>query len=372
MITIILPVYNESTSLRLLIPELIEVSKKIDIEHKIIFSDNGSKDDSVEIIKKYNFEVFHATKKGYGANLNFCLSKINSKYFIFFDSDGSYDPKDILLYIDEIKKDSSLELISGNRINKNIQNKAMPLLNKLLGTPILSFLIRLFFKIKVNDCNSGMRLLNKSFFDKINLNSPGMEFASEMFIKSSYHKVKFKEIDINFRKDYRGGAPHLQRWMDGWRHLRYIFSFTSDNYFFSPIILSFFLLIYGFILNFFNDPATHLPKFHSIFLLSISANFIFLLSIGLINLRLKHFNQGELVSPIISKLINYCEQNILKKTSLFFLILTVLDITYLISKFIFNDIDLFIELNHIIRIFIYSMLSGYFILLDFIIDINKI
>lgn len=368
-LTIVLPVFNEEKSLSKLLPELREISNKIKIKHKFLFSDNNSSDESVNLIKKFDYDVIHAPIKGYGANLNYAFKQVETEFFIFFDSDGSYDPKDILLFIDKILEKKNLDIISGNRLTQ-LERKSMPFLNRYFGTPLLSFLIRKLFNYNIIDCNSGMRLIRKSFFDKLNMNSQGMEFASEMFIKSSFQNCNYDEININFRKDYRDSPPHLNRWLDGWRHLRYIFSNSKDHIFYSPLILSFIMILLSLFLNFYNDPLTNLPKFHSIFLIVIFSNFLTLISMGLINFRLNLLSEGIITSKITKKIFYFFKKNWLKKSSLFFLILTIFEVLVLSLKFILGS-GLFVELNQIIRIFIFSIFSGNLILLDFIFEIHK-
>ena len=128
-----------------------------------------------------------------------------------------------------ITKDD-LDIVYGNRLK--IQEKgSMPFLHRFLGTPVLSFFIRIFFNNSVYDCNSGMRILKVKSFEKIKFYCKGMEFASEMLIKTSLNKLKMKEINIFFRKDFRSKPPHLSRWSDGWRHLRYILANAPDIYY---------------------------------------------------------------------------------------------------------------------------------------------
>ncbi len=48
-----------------------------------------------------------------------------------------------------------------------------------------------------------------------------MEFASEMIVKASLARLKIAEVPITLSSDGRHRAPHLRRWRDGWRHLRF-------------------------------------------------------------------------------------------------------------------------------------------------------
>jgi hypothetical protein len=98
----------------------------------------------------------------------------------------------------------------------------MPFLNRFFGTPILTWLIKHIYNIPTTDCNSGMRLVKKSFYTQLHMTNKGMEWASELLVKTAIIRGKFAEVPITFRRDKRNRPPHLKRWEDGWRHLKVI------------------------------------------------------------------------------------------------------------------------------------------------------
>jgi hypothetical protein len=105
----------------------------------------------------------------------------------------------------------------------------MPPLNRYLGTPVLSRILRLFFGLPTTDCNSGMRAMKRSAYESLGLICPGMEYASEMLIRAKAIGLRYREVPIPYRKDGRGHQPHLRPWRDGWRHLRFILANTSSK-----------------------------------------------------------------------------------------------------------------------------------------------
>jgi hypothetical protein len=113
----------------------------------------------------------------------------------------------------------------------------MPFLHRYLGNPVLSFVGRLFFKIPVGDFHCGLRGFTKAAFNKMELRTSGMEFASEMVVKASLLKMKIAEVPIKLHKDGRTRDPHLNTWTDGWRHLRFLLLYSPKWLFFIPGIL---------------------------------------------------------------------------------------------------------------------------------------
>src|SRR6185295_5159968 len=88
--------------------------------------------------------------------------------------------------------------------------------------PILSAILRVLFHTKISDAHCGMRALTRSTFDRLRLTSTGMEFASEMVLKSALMGLKIVEVPVTLWPDRRGRPPHLKPWRDGLRHMFYM------------------------------------------------------------------------------------------------------------------------------------------------------
>ncbi len=114
---------------------------------------------------------------------------------------------------------------------------AMPWKNRWIGNPVLSFIGRLFFKCPAHDFHAGLRGFTKTAFEKMDLQTTGMEFASEMVIKSTLKGLKISEVPITLHKDGRSRPPHLKPWRDGWRHLRFMLLFSPRWLFLVPGLL---------------------------------------------------------------------------------------------------------------------------------------
>jgi hypothetical protein len=134
----------------------------------------------------------------------------------------------------------------GNRFKGGILRNAMPPLHRYLGNPVLSFIGRLFFKVPIGDFHCGMRAFRASSMRALNLRTTGMEFASEMVVKSSLQKLKIGEVPTTLQPDGRSRAPHLRTWRDGWRHLRFLLMYSPRWLFFYPGIV---LTVIGLLLS---------------------------------------------------------------------------------------------------------------------------
>jgi hypothetical protein len=71
----------------------------------------------------------------------------------------------------------------------------------------------------------------------MDLQTTGMEFASEMVIKATLKQIKITEVPITLHKDGRSRPPHLKPWRDGWRHLRFMLLYSPRWLFLAPGML---------------------------------------------------------------------------------------------------------------------------------------
>ena len=111
---------------------------------------------------------------------------------------------------------------------------AMPMLHRYLGNPVLTALGRLFFHSPCGDFHCGLRGFDRDAILGLDLQAPGMEFASEMVVKASIFGLRITEVPVMLYPDGRSHPPHLRRWRDGWRHLRFLLLFSPKWLFLYP------------------------------------------------------------------------------------------------------------------------------------------
>jgi len=237
-VSVILPCRNEEQTIGICIEKIQNALKGKDYE--IIVSDSSS-DKSPAIAKKYGVKVIKHNLEGYGNAILQGIKSAKGDFIIIGDADNTYDFFEIPKFIEQLNK--GYDLVIGSRFKGNVEDGAMPFSHKYFGTPVLNFLIRLFFKIKISDINSGFRGIKREALENLNLNSSGMEFASEMLIKTARKKLKIKEIPINYSK--RIGSSKLRKFNDGWRHLRFMLLYSPNFTFLFPGLL---FILLGFLI----------------------------------------------------------------------------------------------------------------------------
>jgi hypothetical protein len=136
------------------------------------------------------------------------------------DADDSYDFSHLDPFVDALR--GGLKLVVGNRFRGGIRPGAMPLLNRYLGNPALTFIGRWLFASPVGDFHCGLRGFDRRAILELELRADGMEFASEMVVKASLAGLRVGEVPTTLSPDGRARPPHLRPWRDGWRHLRFM------------------------------------------------------------------------------------------------------------------------------------------------------
>ncbi len=190
------------------------------IQGEIVVADNGSTDGSQALATSAGARIVEVAARGYGSAIIGGVNAAQGRYVIVADADDSYDFGQLDSFVERLRRGD--KLVMGNRFAGGIKPGAMPPLHRYLGNPVLSFIGRLLFRSPIGDFHCGLRGFDREAICKLNLSSPGMEFASEMIVKATLAGLTISDVPTILSPDGRTRAPHLRSWRDGWRHLRFL------------------------------------------------------------------------------------------------------------------------------------------------------
>lgn len=231
-ITVLMPCLNEAATLAVCIRKARGCLERLGIAGEIIVADNGSTDGSTAIAGDEGARVVEVPIRGYGAALFAGLCGARGRFVVMGDADDSYDFSSLDAFIETLR--GGADLVIGNRFRGGIRPGAMPWKNRYVGNPVLSALGRLMFGSHVGDFHCGLRAISKDAFERLNLQTVGMEFASEMIIKALLLGMRVAEVPTVLSPDGRDRPPHLRPWRDGWRHLTFMLLFSPRWLFLYP------------------------------------------------------------------------------------------------------------------------------------------
>ena len=234
-ISIVIPCLNESETIQKCIAAAKDGILSSGVQGEIIVADNGSTDGSQALSRGAGAIVVDVMEKGYGNALRAGIEAASGDFIVMGDADASYDFREVPRFARVAEK--GFDLVMGCRMPSGggiIAPGAMPWKNRYIGNPVLSLIGRVLFQAPITDFHCGLRGFTKDAYRRMQLNTGGMEFASEMVIKATLHGMRIAEVPITLHKDGRSRPPHLKPWRDGWRHLRFMLLFSPTWLFLMP------------------------------------------------------------------------------------------------------------------------------------------
>jgi hypothetical protein len=233
-LSVVLPCLNEAETLEVCVRKALASLERLGVVGEVIVADNGSTDGSQSIARAAGARVVDIPRRGYGAALRGGIDAARGRFVLMADADDSYALDDLGPFVEELR--TGADLVMGNRFRGGIKSGAMPFLHRYLGNPVLSRAGRLFFHIPVGDFHCGMRAFRRDRILELGMRTDGMEFASEMVVRSALNGLRMTEVPTTLSPDGRSRAPHLRTWRDGWRHLRFLLALSPRWLLFYPAL----------------------------------------------------------------------------------------------------------------------------------------
>lgn len=246
-LSVVIPCLNEAQTLAGCVDKAQRAIRDNGIEGEVVVADNGSSDESREIAARMGARVVKVAARGYGNALIGGISAARGRFVIMGDADGSYDFETIPLFLKKLRE--GFDLVQGCRLKSGggtIVPGAMPMLHERFGNPFFSLVARRWFHSEIHDVYCGLRGFSKSHFERLEQRCTGMEFATEMILKSCLFGARIAEVPITLYPDGRSRAPHLRTFRDGWRTLRLFLVCSPRQLFLVPgaILIALGLLAY--------------------------------------------------------------------------------------------------------------------------------
>lgn len=240
IVSIIIPCMNEENTIGECIQKALSTLKREGLEGEIIVSDSST-DNSRKIAQDMGVKVIIPIGKGYGNAYIESMKYVQGKYLLFTDADGTYDLNDIPKFIKPLM-DKRADLVMGTRLKGDIKKGAMPWLHQYIGNPLLTGILNWLFNTNISDAHCGMRAITQDAYQKLDIKSEGMEYASEMVIEAARKRLRITEVPISYYP--RLTPSKLHSWLDGWRHLRFMILYNPTPFLFIPGLLVFLLGVF--------------------------------------------------------------------------------------------------------------------------------
>jgi glycosyltransferase involved in cell wall biosynthesis len=273
-VSIVMPCLNEEQTVAVCVRKAVGWLERAGLHGEVIVVDNGSSDRSVELATEAGARVVHERRRGYGQTYLRGFTEARGEFIVMGDSDDTYDFSDLSALIEPLKHGA--DMVVGNRFSGGISQGAMPWAHRYIGSPIINFVIRLFFGTRIGDSQSGLRAFRRSVPERLQLRSGGMELASEMIVSAARAGMTITEVPAPYA--VRQGESKLNTVRDGWRHIRYLLIAAPDFLFTLPGIVMVALGIVTSVISFVSPAGVEIgsvswqPVFAGTILLAIGVN----------------------------------------------------------------------------------------------------
>lgn len=225
-----MPCLNEEAAIGVCIEKINSVFQRHQIDGEIVVCDNGSTDRSVEIAESMGVRVVHQPVRGYGSAYLKGFAEARGQYLIMADADDTYDFNLIPDFLKQLV-DDQIDFVTGSRYLGGGQAE-IKFLHRVLGNPLLTLILNIFFGCKYTDVYCGYRGFSRRAYDIIRPVSPGMEFNLELAINAKRANLSISEIPIVLSE--RIGESKLNTFRDGWRSLRLMLLYSPNHLFLIP------------------------------------------------------------------------------------------------------------------------------------------
>jgi glycosyltransferase involved in cell wall biosynthesis len=242
-VSVVMPCLNEAESVGRCVEKAWRALRQMGVSGEVVVVDNGSTDGSPEIAERAGARVVHERRRGYGSAYLRGFAEARGRYLVMGDSDDSYD----FLAIPELiapLQEGGFDMVIGSRLKGEILPGAMPWSHRWIGNPILSGMLRLLFRTSISDSHCGLRAFTRGAYERMRLQTTGMEFASEMVVNSLRAQLRIREIPITYHP--RTGESKLDGFRDAWRHVRFMLLFSPSYLFQLPGLVL--VLVGGFLM----------------------------------------------------------------------------------------------------------------------------
>ena len=229
-VSFVIPCLNEEEAIQGVVENALEILDRLGLDGEVVVVDNASEDASAELAAAAGARVVHEPRRGYGSAYLAGLGAARGRYLVLTDADGSYDLSRVGEFLERLRNGD--DLVLGSRFKGRIEPGAMPWSHRWIGNPILTGMLNVLFRAGVSDAHCGLRAVRRDAVPKLDLQTTGMQFASEMVIKAAKQGLRIAEIPISYRP--RVGESKLNSVRDAWRHLRFMLVHSATFLFLIP------------------------------------------------------------------------------------------------------------------------------------------
>ncbi len=210
-LSIIIPVFNEKSTIEKVLQNLEDVD--LGVEKEIIIIDDGSSDGTREILKKYKNKykiIYHDKNKGKGAAMRTGIDFATGDFIIPQDADTEYDPLDIKKLINKAKEKKAKAVFGSRRLGKAKKKNIKAGWSYYIGGVFLTMIANILYNIKITDEPTCYKLVERELMNDFKIEAQGFEYCPEVTAKIAKQKIKIYEVPISYNPRSRASGKKIR------------------------------------------------------------------------------------------------------------------------------------------------------------------
>lgn len=217
-ISFVVPCYNEDNLVCQVIDKLQKVARKSLIDFEIIIIDDGSTDNTPQVLKEYDKIdgiriIRHKENLGKGAAIRSAVFAHTGDVLVIQDADLEYDPSDIPALLDPIIQGKA-DVVYGSRFMGGNPRRAL-YYSHALGNKFLTAFSNILSGLNLTDMETGYKVIRSSLLNNIELKEDRFGVEPELTMKLAKVKdIRFYEVGISYYgRSFQEGKKI--KWTDG-------------------------------------------------------------------------------------------------------------------------------------------------------------
>ncbi len=194
-ISVFFPVYNDEATIERIVNDTVSILESLNNDYEVIIVNDGSTDNTNQVLDRLRQKnnrikvVQHLKNKGYGGALKAGFANSTKDLVFYTDSDGQYDVKELTLLLSSME--DGVDVVNGYKIQR------LDSLYRIIIGKVYYWLVRLFFNLKLKDITCDFRIIRRSIFNKIQLESDSGAICVEMMKKIQDAGFVIVEIPVH-------------------------------------------------------------------------------------------------------------------------------------------------------------------------------